>query len=462
MSSHTDLRGISGYRSLAYLLFDPLAATRWVAETHGNSVWMQRALFGGRRPPLIHLVGAGYAEEVFRNYEVFENGGIIIKGYRGSYHNHLRKGYFAANGDEYEHYVRLLGPFFRKKMVEAAHPLISRIVREELDSWPTGATIDVIPRFNRLVKRLALQCLHKDTATGAGLHAADMVERHARLSGPTLVNAVSAKLPLPLRLHREARATYDAIVDWGRTRAGRSPDADVWSAIVNAPTEKGCPASPERIAGYGWTMLGAAYDTSTSILSWLLVFLSSNPAVARRLHEEVTNAGLEPETDLTAVMELPYLDAVIKEALRLIPPAPIQRRKAARDTELGGEAVPAGSQILVSAWMTNRDEALYPDSERFDPGRWEGLARSPYQWLTFSAGPRRCIGIWFALAFLKAIAASLMLRWRPEIPDGTAIDMKLAVTVRPLPAVPVVLHPADGNFRASRITGSVHNYVRLN
>jgi cytochrome P450 len=463
MTPLTELKGFSANGPLVHLLLDPLAASRRIAAAHGELTSLAPSLFE-RRPPIIHVVGATHAEQVFKNYRLFENGGLIVHGYKGSVHNRLRRGYFSANGGEFDHYIKLFGPLFRKKLVQDAHPIIARVVDEELAKWPADEVSDIVPRINILMKNLASQGLFRDPDIRAGIRAAEMVERHGRLGGASATSVVAAMYGRPgsSRLHRQAQATYDAIIDWGATRKGARPTSDILSAIVNSPDEKGQPASADRIAGYGWTMLGASYDTSTSILSWLMVFLSTHPQAARKLHEELLGSGWRPGADIAALMDLPYLDAVIKEAMRLIPPAPIQRRKAAADTELSGHPVTAGSQILISAWMTNRDPILYHDPERFDPDRWKDIARSPYQWLTFSAGPRRCLGIWFAQAFLKTILAGVIIRWRPRIPDGAHINMKVAVTVRPWPAIPVVLGAPDARFDASRLSGNVHRYLRLN
>ena len=214
--------------------------------------------------------------------------------------------------------------------------LSARVVEEELTKWPAGEAIDIVPHINILMKNLASQGLFRDPDILAGIHAAEMVERHGRLSGASVTSVIAAKYggPGSSRLHRQAQATYNALVDWGASRKGVKPTSDILSAIVNSPDENGQPASADRIAGYGWTMLGASYDTSTSILSWLIVFLSTHPLAARKLHDELLASGWRPGSDISALMDLPYLDAVIKEALRLIPPAPIQRRKAAADTEL--------------------------------------------------------------------------------------------------------------------------------
>lgn len=462
MPTFSKLEGLSAYRTMAQLLLDPLTASRDITSRHGDFTEISLSLFK-ERSPIFHVVGSSYAEQILKNYDTFRNGGIIIKGYRNSTHNKLRRGYFSANGDEYEHYIKLFGPLFRKKLVEEVYPIISQIVTKQLDGWPEGEVVNIIPRVNILMKHLASQGMFKDPDIVAGIHAANMVEKHGRLSGASLASLVAARYGRPpfSKLHRQAKATYDAIVEWSKTRGGLDPGSDVLSTIANAPDELGQPASADRIAGYGWTMLGASYDTSTSILSWLLVLISTHPRVAEKLHEEVHGFQNISASDVKTIMNMPYLDSVIREALRLVPPAPIQRRKANIDADVLGHRIPAGSQLLISAWMTNRDDKLYPDPDRFLPERWNGISRSPYQWLSFSAGPRRCLGIWFAFAFLKTIIAGVMARWRPEIPDGSKVSMKVAVTVRPGREIPIVLNKPDGNYRASQLTGNVHKYLQF-
>jgi cytochrome P450 len=459
------LGGVSAVRAVAGLLADPLRATRHLVDRHGPFVRIGFPAGLVKAPSVLHLARAELAEAVLKNHAIFRNGGIIVRGKSGGggHHNALAKHYFNSRGIEHEHYSKLLGPHFRRACVDEMSGVIASTVREELGGWKSGELIDFTDHVGRLMKKLASRALHRDPDEQVALRAADMIEQHARLGAPTVTSVISGRFghALNTAVHRQADRTYRAILDWAATRNGLPADRDLMSTIVHSRDEFGNPPSPDRVAGYGWIMLGAAYDTSASVLNWLIVLLALHPEVADRLYREIVGAPFDVETDLAATMELPYLDAVVREALRLVPPAPLQRRNATVDADICGCKVARGSQIFISAWMVNRDGERYPRPDRFDPDRWDGMKRSPFEWLTFSAGPRRCLGFWFAFAFLKATLANIVARWRPEIPGGTRIGMKVAVTVRPDPGLPVVLRPQDGAFSRAEIGGGFRDHLRL-
>src|SRR5438477_12752353 len=106
------------------------------------------------------------------------------------------------------------------------------------------------------------------------------------------------------------------------------------------------------------------------------------------------------------MQELPLLDAIIKESMRLFPPVAMQIRRASHATSVGDYPVPERTRIVLSALMINRLPNLYPDPDRFKPERWAGIKPSAFEYAVFSAGPRICPGQWFGLNVLKAALAA--------------------------------------------------------
>jgi cytochrome P450 len=194
---------------------------------------------------------------------------------------------------------------------------------------------------------------------------------------------------------------------------------------------------------------------------WTLLLLDQHPHVARDLHDELCGhlQGNPPTID--RIGALPLLDRVVKESMRVLPPVPQQFRRATEDTTLGGVAVRRRSYVLLSQFMTNRNPDLYPDADMFKPERWEGIAPSAYEYATFSAGPRACIGYWFGLAMLKTAIASIVTRRRVALAPGTRIDYKLRVVFSPRRPVQAMFHRQDGAFTAAPIKGTIRNLVQL-
>jgi cytochrome P450 len=160
--------------------------------------------------------------------------------------------------------------------------------------------------------------------------------------------------------------------------------------------------------------------------------------VQRRLHEELDGvlAGRAPTADDLA--QLTYATMVVKEAMRLYPPAYAFGRRSAAGDRVGGRLIPPGAIVVVSPWATHRRPELWPDPERFDPERFAPEAaatRHRYAWLPFGGGPRVCIGNHFALA--EAVVATAVLlaghRLRADpgpVPLSTAVTLRYAGPVR--------------------------------
>jgi cytochrome P450 len=254
------------------------------------------------------------------------------------------------------------------------------------------------------------------------------------------------------RMLRHSEATEAAILAWAAKRRNDQRSDDLLSILIAQPDHRGKPASPASIAGHIPVLFGASYETCQAGLGWSLFLLAQHPDGAeRRAAERAATGEAEP----------PYLEWVVKEAMRLFPPVPYQARRVAADTELLGEAVPQNSRIFISALMTNRNPEIYPEPERFRPERWEKLNPSAYEYMTFSAGPRTCIGLWFGVTAVKRALAGILRHAKVELKPGARIGHYVAVTMGPKPGLPGILRPVGGRWQATRATGPAAALVQL-
>jgi cytochrome P450 len=183
------------------------------------------------------------------------------------------------------------------------------------------------------------------------------------------------------------------------------------------------------------TMLIAGHDTSTALLSWALYLLAVHPDVIARVHEEVDRVlGAETPT-LAHTNDLKYLDQVIKETLRLYPPIHLGSRIAAADVDYHDAVIPAGTRVLYSIYLTHRDQAYWPDPDRFDPDRFSpDKVHSPYQFLPFGGGPRNCIGRAFAQVEAKIVLARLLQKFDLRYVGGV-VRPHMGATLEPQPGI---------------------------
>ena len=204
---------------------------------------------------------------------------------------------------------------------------------------------------------------------------------------------------------------------------------DVLSALlVGADDEK---LTDAEVLDQVRSLIAAGYDTTSAAAAWVVHALGRNPEALAAVRAEVEAViGDRPPT-LDDLRQLPTVDGVVREVLRLWPPGFVAGRGSIADCEIAGHVVPGGSTVLYSAYVTGRDPELWPDPDRFDPGRWAPGQPDPppYAFVPFGGGARRCIGFALATLELQVLVTRLAqrARWRLERPDAKPTGIASAV-----------------------------------
>jgi cytochrome P450 len=180
------------------------------------------------------------------------------------------------------------------------------------------------------------------------------------------------------------------------------PDAanrqDVLSLLLATRDEAGDPMTDKEVRDQLLTLLVAGHETTASAITWALERLVHQPQSLKRLGEEVA-AGREE-----------YLDAVIKETLRLRPVLPIVARKLTGPFRLEGYRYDAGTVLMPCVFLLHRNAKVYEEPEEFHPERFLAQPPATYAWIPFGGGVRRCLGASFALAEMHAVLRTILLR----------------------------------------------------
>jgi cytochrome P450 len=190
------------------------------------------------------------------------------------------------------------------------------------------------------------------------------------------------------------------------------------------------------------TMMLAGHETTANTMSWTWMLLSQHPQVRANLDKElktVLNGRIPTIADLP---QLSYTNSVIKEAMRLYPPATDVSREATQDCEIGGYSIPKGTTLICSQWVMHRDRRYFNDPERFSPERWaddleKKLPRGVY--FPFGDGPRVCIGRSFALMEAALILATIAQKFQLNLVLDQTIELQPSITLRPKQGIQVVL-----------------------
>lgn len=182
------------------------------------------------------------------------------------------------------------------------------------------------------------------------------------------------------------------------------------------------------------TLLLAGHETTALHLSWTWYLLAKHPEAEEKLHAEL-EAVLGGRAPCAGdIPKLVYTEKVLREVLRLYPPAWRIFRKTLEALEVGGYVLPAGSNLVMSQWVTQRDPRWFVDAERFDPERWseERAAKVPrFAYFPFGGGPRVCIGAGFAMMEATLLLAAIAQRFRMRLATRKPVEPLGSITLRP-------------------------------
>lgn len=248
-------------------------------------------------------------------------------------------------------------------------------------------------------------------------------------------------LPTPgNRRNRQDLARLDEIVRGIVTerRRAATPGNDLLSRLIAARDEAGRPMSDELLRDEAVTMLLAGHETTALLLTFCLMLVAEHPEVEERLLSELNSHVGKEQPTAAKLAQLSYLDVVLRETLRLYPPAYSIGREALVETELGGVAIPKGAQVWTFQWATQRDPRFYREPLAFRPERWlNGETRDlpRFAYFPFGGGPRICPGAHFSLVEAKVVLAMLLPRFRFELVRGIP-RLLPSVTIRPKGGLP--------------------------
>ena len=209
---------------------------------------------------------------------------------------------------------------------------------------------------------------------------------------------------------------------------------DFLGALLHAKDENGQCMSTKQIRDECMTVFIAGHDTSALALTYTLYLLSRHPKIKRRVRQEIaTQVGVRRPT-ADDVQSLVYTKQVLKEAMRLYPPAWGLLRQSIEDLHVGGYHIPKGSTLMFSQWIEHRNPTYFPDPLRFDPDRWS-VERAKnihkFAYFPFGAGPRVCIGSHFSMMSLSLVIATLLQRCEFTFAEGADLQTRATISLRP-------------------------------
>ncbi|HEX2080779.1 MAG TPA: cytochrome P450 [Longimicrobium sp.] len=341
-----------------------------------------------------------------------------------------------SEGAEWLHRRRTSQPAFHRERVAACAELIVRLTEDAIAEWRPGETRDPYRDMRRLSLDVVSRFLFGETVAGEARRIAIAVNELMRAASSPV--RVPRWMPTPgnRRFQRAMRDLDDLLYALvARQRARPSGGSDLMALLLAGSNPDGSPLTDVQLRDELATMIMSGHETTTDALVWTWWLLARHPEAEERLLAEVEQVLADAPAGAAELPRLRYVEAVVKESMRLYPPGWMTSREAVADCELGGYPVPAGTTVAVSQWVTHRDPRFFADAEAFRPERWldgslDGLPK--YAYFPFGGGPRFCIGASLAMIEAVLILATVARRFRLEAAPGIEVVAQPAIALRPL------------------------------
>lgn len=345
---------------------------------------------------------------------------------------------------------RMMAPaFHRARIADYARSMVE-CGEQTADRWHDGDTVDVDREMMQLTLEIVAKTLFdasvSDDANEIGAAMTTIVEMFNFLMLP--FSEWLEKLPLPHSFRfKRARKTLDrvmyGIID--ERRKGGTDTGDLLSMLLLAQDEEdGTGMTDEQVRDEALTLFLAGHETTANALTWTWYLLSQNPECEAKLHAELAAVLGAGETQTGGELRAPtfddlpalkYTEAVLAESMRLYPPAWAIGRSVVVAHEFGGYRVPAGSLVLMSPYVLQRDERFWEQANDFVPERWAALsvkdASQRNIYVPFGGGVRRCIGESFAWTEGILLIATIARKWRLKLAPGQQVALNPQITLRP-------------------------------
>jgi len=417
--------------------FDPLAFNLGIARQYGDIAYFRLGplrIYQLNHPELIRQILVEQAAKFHKP--------SLLK--RGSRHI-LGEGLLTSDGLLWKQQRKLIQPAFRHDQLAAAYgEVISAYAERMVSSFEDGAVRSIDDDMGKLTLAIVVKSLFGEELS----RDADEIGELLLAVADAANERVNSGLPLPSwiptrRNLRERRAVgrleeiIRALICTRRQSAVQRED--FLSALLSATdADTGARMSDRQLRDEMMTLFLAGQDTSAHALTWTWYLLARHPDVEAKLLEELRRALAGRVPLATDLPKLPYTEMIIREAIRLFPPAPAFARQPIEDVTVGEWEIPKGSLITVSAYALHRDQLFFPEPEQFNPDRfapgWEDRI-SRFAYLPFGAGPRVCIGNGFAMMEARLVLATVAQRCKLLLESNAEIAPKQLVTLRPSHAV---------------------------
>jgi cytochrome P450 len=361
----------------------------------------------------------------------------------------LGKGLLTSDGNFHRRQRRLAQPAFHSKRIQNYAEVMVDYANEIMADWRDNAVVDVTEEMMHLTMLIVSKTLFDaDAITGTGDTAATIgsaMHDFQAVSNRDYQRGFSLPGWIPTadnRLRNRAAAEFSKVME--KIIAGRRQTAvngqvadtgDLLSMLMLSVDEDGEFMDDTQLRDEVATLFAAGHETTSNVLSWTWYLLAQHPELEARLHEELDTVLAGRQPTLADLPSLPYSLQIIKESMRLYPPAwVLNGRLTLEDAEIGGYTIPKGSTVFISPYVMHHLPQYFDEPETFKPERFTPefeKSLPKYAYMPFGGGARVCIGNSFAMMEAHLILAAIAQRFRLELATAESVRYKAKITLTP-------------------------------
>jgi cytochrome P450 len=354
-------------------------------------------------------------------------------------------GLLTSEGEFWLRQRRLSQPAFHRTRIAAYADIMAHQADHMLAGWRDGQELDIHREMMETTLAIATRTLFGVELGPKMPVVADALDAFIRKNAGFSVWQMLLKLPTPRRRQflKGVRALDEIVYGIIQERRASGVGDDLLSDMLRAQDVDGSQMTDKQLRDEVMTLLLAGHETTALTLSWAWYLLATHPQAQAMLQEEVDKVLCGRVPAAADVGQLTYTNHVVRETMRLYPPAYVMTRRAAERVEIGGYVLPAESNVILSPWVTHRDPRFFPNPEAFEPERWSAGKEQPtprFAYFPFGGGPRVCIGNSFALMEATVLLAAVAQRFQISLVPESTVEPLASITLRPKNGVHVRVH----------------------
>jgi cytochrome P450 len=339
---------------------------------------------------------------------------------------------------------KLLYQAFQPRALASYIPTMEKITWEYLHKWEKLGQLTWYPELRNYTFDIASSLfLSKDGGSQTPL---------GELFEDWCAGLFTIPIPLPwtkfgkaLRCRQELLKHIEKIVL--QRQQTNNPGEDALGLLIQAKDDEGNSLSLEELKDQVLLLLFAGHETLTSAIASFCLLTAQYPEVLQRLQEEQQQLSLSSPLTWETIKEMTYLEQVLKEVMRIIPPVGGGFREVIESFEFKGYRIPKGWTIQYQIAQTHKDQEIYPDGDRFDPDRFAPERaedkQTSFAYIPFGGGLRECLGKEFARLEMRIFASLLLRNYQWELLPNQDLELVTIPTPHPRDQLKVKFHPLE-------------------